>query len=160
MIPSNKVVTSRRYCDGVDVAASRFSAQSTGTRLLHHVQVVKWVNPKTGLVNRYVIERKPFKFHFPALEVQNLDHCFSYRPDPCVSLVRGVVYPRWLEDCLPFTNDFEIMTVEQYPVVHVLEVVDEAVSIVQDDAPDLLWTMYLGRRRVYQVRLAVQVERV
>lgn len=71
-----------------------------------------------------------------------------------------MVYPRWLEDCLPFTNDFEIMTVEQYPVVHVLEVVDEAVSIVQDDAPDLLWTMYLGRRRVYQVRLAVQVERV
>lgn len=71
-----------------------------------------------------------------------------------------MVYPRWLEDCPPFTKDFEIMTVEQYPVVRVLELVDEAVSIVQDDAPDHLWTMYLGRRRVNQVRLAVQVERV
>ena len=130
VIPSNEIVTGRRYRDGVDVAASEFSTQSASTRLLYHIQVVEWINLKTGLIYRYVVEREPFEFHFPAVEVQNLDYCFAYRPGPYLGWVRGVVYPRWLEDCSPFTNDLEVMAVEQYPVVHVLELVDEAITIV------------------------------
>ena len=160
VIPSNKIVTIGRYCDGVDVAASELSTLFTGKRLLHHVQVVERVNPKTSLVDRYVIKRKPFKLYFPSLEVQNLKHRFSYRPDPGISLVQGVINPSRLEDCPPFTNDFKIMNVEQYPVIRVLELIDKAVSIIQEDVPNLLWTMYLGRCRINQMLLAVQVERV
>ena len=44
VIPTNKIVTIRRFCHGVDMAASGFSTQSVNARFLHYVQVVEWVN--------------------------------------------------------------------------------------------------------------------
>ena len=114
------------------------------TRLRIHLQVVEWIDVSAGLIAWYLIQRKPFEFHFSALKTQDLHHRFPNRSDPCIGLVRVVVYPRWLDDCSPSTDDIEIMTIEQDAVVRIFELVDGAVGIVQGNAPHLPWTMYFG----------------